>query len=268
MLTFLMSVYSKEHPNALCEALESIKIQTVLPSQIILVKDGPLTLALESIIDKYVNILPLRLISLNTNVGLAKALNYGLEVVNTEWVARFDTDDICAINRVEQQLLQIKTNNFDLFGSQIKEFNGDWRSAHQTRSVPLVHNDIVSFSKTRNPFNHMTVCFRKSIVDSVGGYPEIKFMEDYALWLKMIAIGARTCNSEKTLVFARIDNGMLERRGGWLYVKSAWEIQHLMLKLKAKKINAALKDGFIRTVISISPVFIRKIIYKKILRNR
>ena len=43
----LMSVYDKETPENLRQSLESLLVQTCFPDEIVLVKDGPLTPALE-----------------------------------------------------------------------------------------------------------------------------------------------------------------------------------------------------------------------------
>lgn len=155
----------------------------------------------------------------------------------------------------------------DLFGAQINEFDSDPVRPMRSREVPCAHEDIVRFARRRNPFNHMTVCFRKSLADEVGGYPNIALMEDYALWLKMIAAGARTANSSEVLVHARVGNGMVERRGGWRYARSEWRLQALMRQLKLKPAWRALVDGGMRSLVFLSPVWLRTRIYRFALRQ-
>ena len=48
-----MTVYDKEEPKRLDEALNSIEIQTAFPDEIVLVKDGKLTESLDNIISKH-----------------------------------------------------------------------------------------------------------------------------------------------------------------------------------------------------------------------
>ena len=52
--SILISLYEKEHPEYLQESLDSIFGQSVRPDEIVVVKDGPLTYELESVLDSYV----------------------------------------------------------------------------------------------------------------------------------------------------------------------------------------------------------------------
>ena len=55
MLKFsvLMSVYKNEKPDYLREALDSVVHQTLMPDEIVVVKDGLLTEALDKVLDEY-----------------------------------------------------------------------------------------------------------------------------------------------------------------------------------------------------------------------
>ena len=53
MVSVLISVYIKEKAKNLEEALESIINQTLLPTELVLVKDGPLNEALDNVIAVY-----------------------------------------------------------------------------------------------------------------------------------------------------------------------------------------------------------------------
>jgi glycosyltransferase involved in cell wall biosynthesis len=91
----LLSVYYKENPLYFRISLDSIFNQTVLPTEIVLVKDGPLTSELDTVIEEYKLKYPiLKILPLIKNVGLGKALNEGLKYCSYELVARMDTDDI------------------------------------------------------------------------------------------------------------------------------------------------------------------------------
>ncbi|MFP3365974.1 glycosyltransferase, partial [Pseudoalteromonas sp. SIMBA_148] len=79
----LVSVYAKEKPNWLAEALDSILVkQSVLPSEVVLVVDGPITDELEAVILKYKSQYSETFVvhHLSSNYGLGYALNEGLKI--------------------------------------------------------------------------------------------------------------------------------------------------------------------------------------------
>ena len=92
----LMSLYAKERPEYLVPAIESIVNQTVAPDEIVIVKDGPLTDELDSVVSEYQGKYPhlFNIVVSESNIGLGKALNLGLAHCKNELVARMDTDDI------------------------------------------------------------------------------------------------------------------------------------------------------------------------------
>ena len=96
----LQSVYKKDNPDFLSQSLQSIALNTLQPSQIILVKDGLLTPELDSVIAEWQSKLPLKVVGYEQNQGLAHALNYGLQFVETDLVARMDSDDMCFPDRL------------------------------------------------------------------------------------------------------------------------------------------------------------------------
>jgi len=266
-LSVLMSVYARESPDALDAALDSLEAQTCAPEEVVLVKDGPLGPRLEAVLEAHQSSLPLRIVTLPRNVGLTAALNAGLREVTQPWVLRFDSDDICLPDRIEKQLACIATGEADVFGAQIAEFETDPLQPTRSRQVPCTHPEIRRFAMRRNPFNHMTVCYRKSLVDSAGGYPGILWMEDYALWLTLMAAGARMANLPQVLVLARVGNGMVARRGGWRYVRSEWQLQALMRSLGLKPAWRAALDGMLRSAAFLLPVAARERVYRHLLRR-
>ena len=99
-----MSLYIKEKPENLIECMESILNQTVKADEIVIVKDGPLTDELESVLSKYINDKPelYTIVPLEKNVGLGLALAEGILHCKNELVARMDTDDIARSDRFEK----------------------------------------------------------------------------------------------------------------------------------------------------------------------
>ncbi len=106
----LMSLYIKEKPEFFRHSLDSILANTVLPSEIVVVLDGPITEELRQVLDEFVskNIGLFKVVELAKNQGLGLALREGILHCSNELVARMDTDDICNPNRFELQLKEFE----------------------------------------------------------------------------------------------------------------------------------------------------------------
>ena len=97
----LMSVYVKENPAFLEEAVESIIHQTLKPSEVVIVEDGPLTPELYQVLEKLEaqSSIPIKRCPLEQNRGLGLALQYGVLQCQYDVIARMDTDDIAVEDR-------------------------------------------------------------------------------------------------------------------------------------------------------------------------
>ncbi|MFM5867650.1 glycosyltransferase [Aeromonas caviae] len=266
--TLLMSVYKNDNPHHLYDALLSVVNCTLLPHEVVIVEDGEISNLLSETISEFEHKLPIKRIPLERNLGLGKALSIGLLQCSHEWVARFDSDDICHPLRFEKQLDYIKNHgNISIVGSWIAEFQTAPENSHAYRKTPTSHQTIVEYAKSRNPFNHMTVMYRKKAVLSAGNYQDDYLYEDYALWVRMIKHGCVTANIPEFLVYARTGNGMEVRRGGIKYVKSEVKAQYNFYKLGFISLTALFKNLAIRVPVRLVPGSIRKFIYRQILRR-
>lgn len=264
----LFSLYYKENPTFLRESLNSIFTQAILPGEIILVKDGPLTDELDSIIKEYeCQYLILRTISLKTNQGLGKALNEGLKHCSHDLVARMDTDDIVKPDRFEKQLKIFQEDpEVDVVGSWIDEFEGDISHVVSVRRLPECHEEILSFAKKRNPINHPVVMFRKKAVLAAGGYQHFPLFEDYYLWVRMLMNGAKFYNVQESLLYFRSSPDMFKRRGGLKYVGTEVRFQNFLLRSHFISFPRYVQNVIIRVMTRIMPNRWRTFLYRKKLR--
>lgn len=267
----LMSLYHKEQLEYLEECFVSIWDQQALkPTEIILVLDGPigdeLTQCVAQWQPKIGNIL--KVVALPENLGLGKALNEGLKYCTNEWVFRMDTDDICTEDRFAKQIDFIKDNpNVVLFGGQVLEFNQDISDAQVFKAVPKNHNDIKAFAQKRCPFNHMTVAYRRDVILELGGYHHHLFMEDYNLWLRVIAARYEVANLPDVILYARVGNGMHARRKGLEYIKSEKKLLDLKKQLKLQNPVYANMLFLIRSAFRLLPANMLGKIYNTFLRK-
>ncbi len=266
-----MSVYHKEKPEYFDLALKSNLVdQTLLPDEFVLVCDGKLTAELDKVIENYQSRFPdiLKVYRFNENQGLGKALNFGIEKCSYELIARADSDDVCADTRFEEQIEYFKNNDIDFLGSYIYEFEQDYTNPDTIKELPLEHDDIVKMARMRNPLNHMTVMYKKSAVVDVGSYIHLPYTEDFYLWLRAINKGYKFANIGKVLVYARVGNGMVERRGNKEYI-SSWKV--LAKYMLDNKMITRFK--YIENMVSVRafiymPLRVREFFYKYVLRKK
>lgn len=264
----LMSVYIKENPDFLNESLLSIYTNTLVPTEVILVEDGPLTEDLEKIIDYYRINYGLISVKLEKNSGLGIALNAGIAACNYEIIARMDTDDVCSKDRFEKQISYMQCHTeVALLGGAIAEYSIDLSKETGVRMVPALEDDILKLAVTRNPFNHMTVIFRKNAIIKCGGYQHHLYMEDYNLWLRLIALGYRVANLPDILVKVRAGSEMISRRRGWSYIKSELKLMKLKNKLRIGSKWKTISIFFIRALSRYLPNKILSTLYSA-LRSR
>lgn len=265
----LLSLYNKENPDFLKQSLESIFNQTLKPTEIILVEDGPLTSKLYEVLNEYKKKYPeFKTIPLKENKGLGVALNEGLKHCSYELVARMDTDDICKPNRFEKQVNFMNENpEISASSAWMDEFINETTNIKTIKKVPLNYEEISSYIKKRNPLNHPSVIFRKSDVIKAEGYKHFPLFEDWFLWARMFKKGKKFANISESLLFFRTSPDMYRRRGGVKYAKDNFKFQFTLYNLGIKSLLSALIDSGVRGGVYLLPNKIREFIYTKFLRS-
>ncbi|MBW4901159.1 glycosyltransferase family 2 protein [Prevotella melaninogenica] len=264
----LMSVYAKENPIWMRRSLDSIFTQTLLPSEVILIEDGPLTPDLHKLIDEYQQrYSTLKVFPQAENKGLGAALNIGIKHCSNELVARMDTDDICKPNRFEVQVkFMTEHPDIDICSSTIDEFEHDIHTVRSQRTLPELHDDIIKYAHRRCPINHPTVIYKRSKVIEAGGYQA--FPEDYILWINMIMKGCKFHNLQESLLWFRFSYDVYHRRGGWKYAKDDIRAQWNFYRMGFNSYSELITNIIARGAVRIVPNFIRVIIYQHILRKK
>ena len=266
----LMSVYKNERVEYFIQAVDSLLNQTILPEQIVLVRDGSVYEELQNAIDRYVNDYPdvFTYLPLDQNGGLGKALRYGLTYCRNELIGRMDTDDISVSNRFEKQLEFMKNNpDVDIVGGNISEFTNEPAEIVDYRIVPQTHEDICLYLKSRSPFNHVTVMFMRSAWEEAGSYESFYLFEDWYLWVKMHLMGAQFANINVVLVNVRISD-MANRRGGMKYYRSCAKLLRFMKENSVIGLGKYFKMKTVRFCgYVLLPNKMREWVYKKFLRN-
>jgi len=261
----LISVYKSEVYSNFNESLLSIYDNQILkPTEIILVKDGPLNSDLDFAIKLWQEKLPeiLKVYELEVNSGLATALNFGLIRCTHDIVARMDSDDISLPNRFNEQIEFMYSNpSISVLSSCIEEFDTEMINSIGYRKLPLTHNDIYKFAKRRNPISHPVSVFKKVDVLNVGGYPIFDKAQDYALWSLMLMKGYRFSNLKQVHLKMRTGNALMNRRG-LRYLKNEYKILKYQKSIGFLNTYEYLFNLFTRTFFRIQPNFIKLFLYK------
>lgn len=264
----LMSVYIKENPTYLAEALDSIANQTLPPAEIVLIKDGMLTPELEAVITEYQKQLP-QLVThqFEENVQLGRALAKGVELCSNELIARMDTDDVAVPERFEHQYqYMVAHEEVAVCGGWLQEFN-DAGTYSKIKKMPELHGDLIAYGRYRNPLNHMTVMFRKSEILKAGNYQHFPLLEDYALWNRVLASGGLIYNLPEILVYMRTNDGVYERRGGFAYFKQYMKLRKEQKSLGLLKFSEYLAAFVLTAGMTLQPSGLRRTMYRKVLRK-
>ena len=269
----LISVYYKEIPRYLDRALQSITDDQILkPNEIVLIKDGPLTKELDEVIGKFKKKYPnlFKIVTLEKNYGLGKALNIGLENCTCELVARMDGDDISKPERFKKQIEIFQKNpKLDIVGSWIDEFieRDEEIIVRSIRKVPETSEEIYQKLKSICAFNHPTVMYRKSKIIEVGSYLQEFVLEDYYLWIRLAMSGANMYNLQESLLKFRITEGTSKRRGGLKLLKSDIKFQNKIFKMGFLNKIEVVKNIVIYGVYRILPNEIREYVQRKMIRS-
>lgn len=268
----LMSVYFCENSEYFDMALKSITIdQILMPDEIVIVEDGPLTPELQAVIDKYIELFPrlFNIVHLPENKGLGNALRIGLLKCKYDIVARMDSDDISMPDRFEKQIKFLQSNSdIALVGSFSADFKNDPNNITGIRELPETPEEVLRMARRRSPISHPSVVFRKHAVLDAGNYQSFIMYEDWYLWARMLMKGYRFANIPEPLVLFRVDEGLYKRRGGLVYVYRGIKFQKCMLNLGFTNIFDFIYTVTTRSTIGLMPNSLRKLVYEKMFRKK
>ena len=267
-----MSVYKNDSPDFLKLALESVyEKQTRKPDEIVVVFDGPLSEELHLVLnnfrmgkEKEVFYYPQEI-----NRGLGEALRIGSEKCTGDYIFRMDSDDISDPERFAKQIAYVEAHpEIDALGTDIAEFQeSEQEENKRVRVCPSDHDDIVKMGKKRNPMNHVSACIKRTALQKCGGYKTLLLLEDYYLWLNMIASGCRLANINESLVYVRVGNGFDSKRGSKKRIEGWRVLQNFMLEHKMiTKQEARMNMLYIRLFVN-TPTKLKKFLYEKVLRK-
>lgn len=265
--TVLMTVYKNDNSVYFEQALDSILNQSVVPNEIVIVKDGPISNKNTKIINdfnkKFSN---LKIIELKENVGQGNALNIGLKQCSYELVARMDSDDISRYKRFEYQLKIFQKNKKLVAVSGWTQDFSSLGNIYGIRKLPEKNSELKEFIKTKSPLNHGAVMYKKSKVLECGGYKNYIQVQDYFLWIDLMIKGMEFYNIQDVLLDVRVDDKYC-RKSGWKYIREEIAVQKYMHKIGVISYFKLLKNLILKNTVRALPARAIFLIYTKYLRG-
>lgn len=194
-VTILICVHStnNHYDSLLIRALKSLESQTYKNFKTLIVLDGCWDNT-KKIINETKLFLDIEIKEKSKKSGLGDAKNFGLSFVNTDLVAFLDGDDLYCHDKIEKQLHFLEKNdNIDFLATQ--SWNIKNNNEHNlVESCFLLgtnetHDEISENIIHENMLTHGSMMIKKRCLDDLGGYKNIKGMEDWDLWKRAIEMG-------------------------------------------------------------------------------
>jgi glycosyltransferase involved in cell wall biosynthesis len=264
----LLTVYYKEKAEYFSLSLESIVSQTLPTNDFVIVCDGPLSEELNDVLKSYQSKYSyINVVRLPENRGSGYASMEGLKHIKNEVLAKMDSDDIALSDRMEKELAKIN-EGYDVVGGAIAEFESDPNVVEAVKYLPEKQEDIIKYSRKRNPIANVTVMYKKSMIEAVGGYNDLIILEDYTLAVKLIMSGAKVTNLQEVMVKVRSNRAQMVRRTTMMLYKNLKNLRKFMLLNKYISKREYHLYNFETWVFCIIPPFMKKFVYKIFLRRK
>ncbi len=197
-ISVLMGVYNAEATAA--RAIDSILNQSFHDFEFLIVDDGSTDSTLSILTGFAARDSRIRVLRVESNGGLTRALNLGLSEAHAPLIARMDADDFSMPERLGKQFEAMRSNpSWLACGTDIRVVDRETGHVkHQTRP----ENDIAEALKQKNVFIHGSLLFRAQTLKDVGGYDEyFRLTQDYDLLLRLSRQGTLGWVSESLYEF-------------------------------------------------------------------
>jgi glycosyltransferase involved in cell wall biosynthesis len=225
------------------DAIESVLQQTFTDFELIVINDGS-TDNSEAIICSFTD--PRIIYSNNEkNQGLIFTLNKGIDMARGAYIARMDADDICLPNRLAIQKQWLDTHPETAVVASLVEFidehnqtTGQWKLDNKTTTASAIRR-ILPFE---NCIAHPSIMARKSILQNYKYNPLQRNIEDYDLWLRLVADGYTIEKVPQVLLQYRTHPSSITvsklRKNNFFYKHYAFKKRYIASRIKARKFNA------------------------------
>lgn len=128
-------------------------------------------------------------------VGIARALAWGLERARGEVIARMDGDDVSLPGRFAAELSLLESDpRLGAVATQVEGFPESAVGEGLRRYIAWQNTLLTAEDHARElfveaPLCHPSVVLRRAALEAAGGFADVRWAEDYDLWLRLDAAG-------------------------------------------------------------------------------
>ncbi|HFG2018653.1 TPA: glycosyltransferase family 2 protein [Vibrio cholerae] len=221
------------------DAIDSIVNQDKVTSEIIIIddcsSDNTYDICLR-IKEKYNNI---TLLKNDINLKICKSLNKALKYATGDYIARIDGDDLAQPSRLNTQIDYLLSNDLDLVGCQMIAIDEAGNQLAKG-SMPIGIDKVKAASKFASPIAHIWLA-KREVYETLNGYREIPYAEDYDFILRALDKGFRCDNTPEHLMLIRQRSGNTASTASLKQRKT----HKYVLELHRRRIkNKSDEDGF------------------------
>lgn len=174
-------------------AVATIAAQTFQDFELVILEDGSTDrtpLWLNTLRDQRIRVIPTR------GIGIARALNLGLDAARGTYIARHDADDESLPARFERQVAILEAQSdiavvatvADYIDEDGRPIDDGWvRTVRAQQDVALTPEAIASLMPLTCCLTHGSIMARTHVMRAAGGYrAEFIPADDYDLWLRLL----------------------------------------------------------------------------------
>jgi len=182
IFSVIIPTYNRAEKLKLC--LESLANQTYKNFEVLVCDDGS-TDNSKNVADSFKEVLDIRYFWNENWGGPARPRNIGIKNAKADWVCFLDSDDLWHPNKLD--ICKDYLNNFDLIYHGII-INNNGKKSVKTRWVRNLNgNAFRDLMLNGNAIPTSSVCMRKQLLLTLGGFSEDKRLvigEDFDLWIR------------------------------------------------------------------------------------
>lgn len=214
MISIIMSTYN-EPVDWIKKAINSILGQSYNNIEFIIVCDNPKNNDLIKLLEEYKSKDNRIIIIYNEiNIGLTKSLNKAINKATGKYIVRMDSDDISDKFRIEKQLNYLKEHNLDLIGAGVRCITEQEEAITNLNKFPKESKEFNKRILYNNCMPHPTWFGKKEVFESLAGYREVDFAEDYDFLLRACYKGFKLGNINEILLDYRMRESSISNKNG------------------------------------------------------